>query len=127
LDSGGLRKKLITPDDPRWFILFLCSRWGKSKSEIESIPYSEFCEHLNFWREYRWGMTDDLQAMSIAHQMKVANPKSSAAPWMIKSWTVQKDYTYRLSRLVAKPVAAIRSGFFAILSAVKGMKKDGKH
>jgi len=72
-------------------------------------------------------MTDDLQAMSIAHQMKVANPKSSAVPWMIKSWTVQKDYTYRLSRLVAKPVAAIRSGFFAIVSAVKGMKKDGKH
>ena len=72
-------------------------------------------------------MTDDLQAMTMAYQMKVNNPKSSATPWMIKSWTVQKDYTYRLSRLITKPVAAIRSGFFAIMSAVKGMKNDGKH
>lgn len=123
------RKKLITPDDPEWFVMHLCSRWGKTMSEIESMPVSEFEEHRRFWREYRWGMTDDLLAMTLSHHMRVANPKSTVQPWMVKQWTARKDYTYHLSKLIAKPVTAIRSGFFAIYDAVKNMKAkhNGKH
>ena len=86
------------------------------------MPVSEFEEHRQFHKEYRWGMNDDLLAMNLAYQMKVNAPKSNVQPWMVKEWTLQKDYTYRISKLVTKPVAAIRSGFFAIVEAVRAMK-----
>ena len=118
-------KKRLTPDDPQWFKLFLCSRWGKSLAEIDELPVNEFYQHWHFWTEFRWGMNDDLQAMALAHHMKVSAPKSTVKPWMLKQWTTQRDYTFRLSHLVQKPVSAIRSGFFAILNAAKELK-NGK-
>jgi hypothetical protein len=120
--GGERRKKLITPDDPHWFVLFLCSRWGKSLTEIESMPISELNEHRWFHDNYKWGMHDDLLAMQLTHSIKTVNHKSSVQPWMVKSWTTQRDYTYRLQRLITKPVTAIRSGFFAVVNAIKGMK-----
>ena len=86
------------------------------------MPISELNEHRWFHDNYKWGMHDDLLAMQLTHSIKTVNHKSSVQPWMVKSWTTQRDYTYRLQRLITKPVTAIRSGFFAIVAAVKGMK-----
>lgn len=117
----------MTPDDPQWFVMFLCSRWGKSKAEIEALPWSEFNEHWQFWKDFRWGMSDDLQAIAITQYMRKSNPKSTVQPWMIKNWTTHKDFTYKLTRLIVKPASAIRSGFFTMLEAIKAMKNARKH
>lgn len=120
---GGHNKKLITPDDLHWFVLFLCSRWGKTISEIESMPLSELLEHKQFWMNYKWGMTDDLLSMTISHEMKRHSSKTSVEPWMVKDWTTQRDYTYRITQLIVKPASALRSGFFAIYDAIRAMNK----
>lgn len=86
------------------------------------MPLSEFRRHKWFWNEYRWGMTDDLLAISIATQFKSVSAKSNVHPWQIKHWTVQKDYAWQSSKLVVKPVSAIRNGFMAVYNAIKGMK-----
>jgi hypothetical protein len=87
------------------------------------MPVSEFEQHKWFWDNYRWGMSDDLLSISITNQIKSAAPKARVEPWQVKQWTTQKDYTYRMTRLIIKPVAAIRSGFMAVVNAIKGMKK----
>ena len=71
-------------------------------------------------------MNDDLLAMQLAHAHKLVNSKSKSQPWMIKLWTTQRDYTYRTTKMIIKPVAAIRSGFMAIVNAIKGLK-DGSN
>lgn len=116
------RGKRLTPGDDRWFALFLCSRWGKFLSEIESMPISEFSQHKQFWQNNRWGMTDDLQAIQIVNFMRSKSSKIKVQPWQVKQWTTQKGYTYRMTHLIIKPAAAIRSGFMSILNAIKGSK-----
>jgi len=68
-------------------------------------------------------MHDDMMAIQTAWNIKVNNPKSTAQPWMVKEWAIQKDYTWRMDKIIAKPVSTIRNGFRAILSAFAGMKK----
>jgi len=84
------------------------------------MPYSEFSEHKWFWENFKWGMVDDLMSISIVNYMKAKGSKAVLNPWMVKQWTLQKDYTYRCSKLIIKPVAAIRSGFMAMVNAIKG-------
>tara|TARA_R110000868_G_scaffold102246_2_gene281597 strand:+ start:7576 stop:7788 length:213 start_codon:yes stop_codon:yes gene_type:complete len=67
-------------------------------------------------------MSDDLASMALAHDMRKHSTKVSVEPWMVKSWTTQRDYTYRITQLVVKPASAIRSGFFAIYQAIANMK-----
>jgi hypothetical protein len=98
--------------------MHLCSRWGKTESEIESIPVSEFYHHWEHWENYRWGMTDDLLAILIAHKYQ-----GKVQPWSVKLWTTQKDYAYRITKMAIKPASAIRSGFIAVWNAVKGTMK----
>jgi len=123
LARQGTSKKLITPDDEQWFVLFLCSRWGKYKSEIEAMPYSEFCQHRQFWQHYRWGMTDDLMAIKVAFDYNTASRKNSLVPHQVKQWAVQPDYAFKVLTKAIKPVTAIRNGFMAIVEAVKGVMK----
>lgn len=86
------------------------------------MPISEFYRHKWFWNEYRWGMTDDLMAISVAAQFRAASAKSTVHPWQVKHWTVQKDYAWQSSKLIVKSVSAIRSGFMAVYNAIKGTK-----
>jgi hypothetical protein len=115
-------KKLITPSDRQWFVLFLCSRWGKSLAEIHAMPVSEFDQHWNFWKTYKWGMTDDLLAITAANELRFRTSKSKVRPYDVKEWTLQKDYAYRVAAVVAKPVSAIRSGFEAMLRMMGSRK-----
>lgn len=98
-------------------------------SEIEQMPVSEFDQHKWFWEDYRWGMQDDLISIGITNHMKSVSTRSKVEPWMVKQWTTQKDYTYRLAmtRLIVKPVEAVRSGFMAIVDAVKGLMNGKQH
>lgn len=71
-------------------------------------------------------MTDDLLSILITHNMRQAsNGKVTLQPWMIKEWTTQKNYSYRLTTLITQSVESVRNGFMAIYEAIKGMKKDG--
>ena len=85
------------------------------------MPVSEFEEHKWFWENYKWGMGDDLLSIAVTNQIKSAAPKSTVVPWMVKQWTVQKDYAYRHTRLAVASVTKIRSGFMAVAEAIKGM------
>ena len=73
-------------------------------------------------------MQDDLLSIGITNHMKTVSTKSKVEPWMVKQWTTQKDYTYRLAltRLLVKPTEAIRSGFMAVVDAVKGLVNGNK-
>ena len=106
-----------------WFVLFLCSRWGKSIAEIEELPYSELMAHKEFWDTYRWGMADDMSAIATTMYMRSKSSKSKTEPWMVKNWTVQRGFAYEAAQAILKPASAIRSGFFAIVDAIKGMSK----
>lgn len=87
------------------------------------MPAKEFDGHWNFWKNFRWGMENELQAIAITNQIRSVAPKSNVEPWMVLGWTVQADYAYKIKQVVMKPVSAIRSGFFAIFNAISGMKK----
>ena len=87
------------------------------------MPSSEFEGHWSFWKQFRWGMQDDLQAIAVTNQIRAAAPKTSIQPWMVKEWTVQANYTHRIQQVVRKPVSAIRSGFLAIAKAIEGLKR----
>jgi hypothetical protein len=87
------------------------------------MPASEFEGHRRFWQNYKWGMNDDLQAIAISNFIKSKAPKSKVEPWMVKEWTLQENFTHRVKQLVKKPVSAIRSGFFAIFEAIKGLNR----
>lgn len=86
------------------------------------MPASEFYQHKAFWKENRWGMNDDLQAISISNYMKSKSAKVRVEPWQVKEWTTQQGYTFRKTNLFRKPVAAIRKGFMSIVNAVKGAR-----
>lgn len=101
-------------------MLFLCSRWGKSLAEIEALPYSEIMLHKEFWDSFRWGMTDDLVAIALTTYLQSKSSKIKVDPWQVKNWTVQKGYAYRIKELIIKPTAVLRSGFLAIVDAIKG-------
>lgn len=107
--------------------MFLCSRWGKSKAEVSSMPVTEFYEHRAFWDQYRWGMSDDLSAMTLTHMMrKDSMGKVDMKPWELKQATLSHNYTFQFARMVAQPLNSIRQGFMAIYEAVKGMgRKNG--
>lgn len=85
------------------------------------MPVSEFDKHLHFWENWKWGMQDDMIAIDIVTQMKIANHKTDIKPWQVKQWTLQRDYSWRTTHLIMKPVAAIRSGFMTIVNAMKSM------
>jgi hypothetical protein len=87
------------------------------------MPVSEFDEHQWFWKHFRWGMTDDMLSIQTTMFAKKTNPSANIEPWMVKTWSTQKDYTWRCNRLIIKPVSAIRSGFMAVVNAIKGMSK----
>jgi hypothetical protein len=87
------------------------------------MPASEFEGHRLFWDKFRWGMSDDLQAIAISNHIKTKVPKSKVEPWMVKEWTLQANFTHQVRRLAQKPVSAIRSGFFAIFEMLKGQSK----
>jgi hypothetical protein len=54
--------------------------------------------------------------------MRSKSSKVKVQPWQVKEWTTQKGYTHRMTHLIIKPAAAIRSGFMSMLNAIKGSK-----
>lgn len=86
------------------------------------MPMSEFDQHWNYWKTYKWGMTDDLLAIVAANDIRFHAPKSKVKPCDVKEWTLQKDYAYKAAAIIAKPVSAIRSGFEAMMRMI-GTKK----
>lgn len=87
------------------------------------MPAKEFEGHWQFWKDFRWGMQDDLQAIAVTNQIRSVAPKAKVEPWMVKDWTIQPNYTHKIHKIVRKPVSAIRSGFFAIVKAIEGLKR----
>lgn len=67
-------------------------------------------------------MNDDLQAIQITNFLRSKSSKVKVQPWQVKEWTTQKGYTYRVTHMIIKPAAAIRSGFMSVWNAVKGNK-----
>lgn len=51
------------PGSLPWFFWFLCSRWGKTATEIANLSSREFLAHYEFWKQFKWGLTDDQLAM----------------------------------------------------------------
>lgn len=82
------------------------------------MPLSEFNEHWHFWKSFKWGMTDDLLAITAANDLKFRAPKSKVKPVDVKEWTLHSGYTYKAAQVIVKPVSAIRSGFMAMMKII---------
>jgi hypothetical protein len=89
------------------------------------MPYSEFKDHKWFWENFKWGMQDDILAIGVCNHLRSQSSKANVSPWMVKQWTLQSNYTYRVTKLITKPVAAIRSGFMAMVDAIKASTNVG--
>lgn len=73
--------EVMLPGSVQWFFWFLCSRWGKTATEIGAIPGDEFLSHYEFWKQFKWGISDD--QLSLLNRLTMRSP-AFGSNWQFK-------------------------------------------
>ena len=63
--------------------MHLSIHWGVPSTVIRELPASEFHAQYDHWKQYKWGLTDDLLA-----QANVIAMQSTKVPWG-SSWMLK--------------------------------------
>lgn len=94
--------------------MHLSVHWGVPSWEIENLPQSEFYRQYSFWKQYKWGLTDDLIAQSNVIAIKSAKVSWNSG-WMLKdSALASSGYVPPVVQSADEILAAV-DGFFSSL------------
>jgi hypothetical protein len=104
--------------------MFLCSRWGKTESELNEMPAGEFRRHFIFWQRFKWGIETDLQAAQTSQLISYRTGKRPPDNWAVKDYALHTGHQ-QITQIA--PTGLIRKSFDKFRSMWGNVKsKQGK-